>query len=962
MNKFYFLLSTFLLCSWIASAQLDITGVTLTFTPETGAPVVATATDNGTGLMPDGAVTLMESTPYTLEVTLRNGGTDITNQVRNNDEDFQVFYELMSSIFNGDVDATDMDSAGLPVGLANEFTTECTEEGDLSGTLRVVLANLGDDKDDDSDIDDGTAEFDVTWTINVEDDADAPPCENEEEVITDVTLTFTSADGSDVVTAVARDPDGEGPQDLQILDEINLTESTEYTLTVELLNAIEGEDITEEIQDEDDEHQFFFAFTDEIFRSPAGDGNADNREDPINYNDFDENGLPVGLSTGWETECGEETTNGTFRIVLKHQPGVKDENSTINDGGTDIDLTFVITVEEDPDAPPCENEEEVITDVTLTFTSADGSDVVTAVARDPDGEGPQDLQILDEINLLESTEYTLTVELLNAIEGEDITEEIMEEDDEHQFFFAFTDEIFRSPAGDGNTDNRDDPINYNDFDENGLPVGLSTDWETECGEETSTGTFRIVLKHQPGVKDENSTVDDGGTDIDLTFVITVEEDPDAPPCENEEEVITDVTLTFTSADGSDVVTAVARDPDGEGPQDLQILDEIDLTESTEYTLTVELLNAIEGEDITEEIMEEDDEHQFFFAFTDEIFRSPAGDGNADNRDDPINYNDFDENGLPVGLSTDWETECGEEETTGTFRIVLKHQPGVKDENSTINDGGTDIDLTFVINVNEDPDAPPCENEEEVITDVILTFTSADGSDVNVARAQDPDGEGPQDLQILDDIELVQETEYTLTIELTNAIEDEDITEEIMEEDDEHQFFFEFTDGFFADPMGNGNADDRDDPINYNDFDENGLPVGLSTTWTTPVLMDSDGTFRVVLKHQPDVKDENSTINDGGTDIDLTFTIRTVFSNTRDVIGDATQLQLFPNPVREQLNWQLDVAGVQDVELFLYNQMGQLIQVYDSPNPTIATDSLQKGTYMLQVRSGRQVWTKRFVKL
>ncbi|MEM8525791.1 MAG: T9SS type A sorting domain-containing protein [Bacteroidota bacterium] len=961
MNKFYFLLSMFLLCSWMASAQ-NITGVTLTFTPENGTPVIATASGNNGNLTADGSVTLMESTPYTLTVSVQSGNNDITNQISNNAENFQVFYELMSSIFNGDVDPTDTDSQGRPIGLANEFTTECTEEGDISGTLRVVLADLTGIKADDSTIDDGTAEFDVTWSIMVADDPSAPPCENEEEVITDVTLTFTSADGSDVVTARAQDPDGQGPQDLQILDEINLSESTEYTLTVELLNAIEGEDITEEIQDEDDEHQFFFAFTDEIFRSPAGDGNADNRNDPINYNDFDENGLPVGLSTGWETECEEETTVGTFRIVLKHQPGVKDENSTINDGGTDIDLTFVIRVNEDPDAPPCENEEEVITDVTLTFTSADGSDVVTARAQDPDGQGPLDLQILDEINLSESTEYTLSVELLNSIEGEDITEEIMEEDDEHQFFFAFTDEIFRSPAGDGNADNRNDPINYNDFDENGLPVGLSTGWETECEEETTEGTFRIVLKHQPGVKDENSTINDGGTDIDLTFVIRVNEDPDAPPCENEEEVITDVTLTFTSADGSDVVTARAQDPDGQGPLDLQILDEINLTESTEYTLSVELLNSIEGEDITEEIMEEDDEHQFFFAFTDEIFRSPAGDGNADNRNDPINYNDFDENGLPVGLSTDWETECDEETAEGTFRIVLKHQPGVKDENSTINDGGTDIDLTFVIRVNEDPDAPPCENEEEVITDVTLTWTPADGGAPITASAQDPDGQGPLDLQILNDITLEQNKEYTLTVELLNGIEGEDITEEIMEEDDEHQFFFAWTDGYFADPTGDGNADNRDDAVNYNDFDENNLPVGLSTSWTTSSAMDTDGTFRIVLKHQPGVKDENSTINDGGTDIDLTFDILTVITSTSNVIGEAAQFQLSPNPVQEQLNWQLDVAGTQDVELLLFNHIGQLVSSYDTPNPTISVGYLQQGTYILQARSGDQIWVRRFVKL
>ncbi|MEL7251115.1 MAG: T9SS type A sorting domain-containing protein [Bacteroidota bacterium] len=696
MNKFYFLLSTLLMLSWTANAQLDnITGVTLTFTPPAGSAVVATASDGGGGLAVDGPVTLMESTDYAVTVAVQSGSDDITSQISDDAENHQIFFEIMSSIFAGDVNTLDTDSNGLPLGLSNETTTECTEDGTVNGTLRVRLSDLTGMKSASSTINDGTALFDLTWTINVEDDPDAPPCENEEEVITDVTLTFTPVAGGTPVTARAQDPDGEGPLDLQILDDIELLESTEYVLTFELFNSIEGEDITEEIEEEDDEHQFFFAFTDEIFVSPAGDGNVDNRDDPLNYDDMDENGLPVGLVTSWETECDEETSTGTFRVILKHQPGIKSDMSTVNDGGTDIDLEFVINVNDDPDAPPCENEEEVITDVTLTFTPDDGGTPVTAAAQDPDGEGPLDLQILDDIELLESTEYTLTVELFNSIEGEDITEEIMEEDDEHQFFFAFTDEIFTSPAGDGNVDNRDDPLNYDDMDENGLPVGLSTSWETECDEETSTGTFRIILKHQPGIKSDMSTAQDGGTDIDLEFVINVNEDPDAPPCENEEEVITDVTLTFTPVGGGAVVQAAAQDPDGEGPLDLQILNEIDLNLSTEYTLTVELFNSIEGEDITEEIMEEDDEHQFFFEFTNNFFADPEGDGNADNRDDDINYNDEDENMLPVGLSTNWTT--GAMMNSGSFRIVLKHQPGIKSDMSTINDGGTDIDLTFDIN-------------------------------------------------------------------------------------------------------------------------------------------------------------------------------------------------------------------------------------------------------------------------
>ncbi len=964
MKKYYLLLGTLLLFTGTVFAQLDnITGVTLTFTPGSGSPVVATANDTGNGLVVDGAISLMESTEYALTVAVQSGMDDITDQVTAAADNHQVFFQPTGSIFSGDVTTLDTDGQGLPLGLSNQWTSECTDDGNVSGMLRVVLSDLMDMKSAASTIADGTALFDLEWMVTVAEDAAAPPCENEEEIITDVVLTWTPLDGGTPVVARAQDPDGEGPLDLEVLDDVELVESTEYTLAITLANSIENEDITEEIMEEDDEHMFFFAFTDEVFTSPAGDGNVDNRPDPVNYNDMDENGLPVGLSTSWETECGEESATGSIRVVLKHQPGVKSATSTVDDGSTDVDLTWTVNVSEDPNAPPCENEEEIITDVVLTWTPVDGGTPVVARAQDPDGEGPLDLEVLDDVELVESTEYTLAITLANSIENEDITEEIMEEDDEHMFFFAFTDEVFTSPAGDGNVDNRPDPVNYNDMDENGLPVGLSTSWETECGEESATGSIRVVLKHQPGVKSATSTVDDGSTDVDLTWTVNVSEDPNAPPCENEEEIITDVVLTWTPVDGGTPVVARAQDPDGEGPLDLEVLDDVELVESTEYTLAITLANSIENEDITEEIMEEDDEHMFFFAFTDEVFTSPAGDGNVDNRPDPVNYNDMDENGLPVGLSTSWETECGEESATGSIRVVLKHQPGVKSATSTVDDGSTDVDLTFTVNVNEDPNAPPCENEEEIITDVVLTWTPVDGGDPVVARAQDPDGEGPLDLEILDDINLVESTEYTMAVTLANSIENEDITVEIMEEDDEHMFFFAFTEGVFDSPTGDGNVDNRPDPVNYNDMDENGLPVGLSTTWNTPANMGFGGTFRIVLKHQPGVKSETSTVDDGSTDVDLTFNLNTTTSINGPQGALNNQLTLVPNPAQSQLNWRL--AGQRadaQVEVRIISVAGQVLQTYRSPAPQIDVSQLPAGSYIFHLQTEQASGVKRFIKI
>jgi hypothetical protein len=177
---------------------------------------------------------------------------------------------------------------------------------------------------------------------------------------------------------------------------------------------------------------------------------------------------------------------------------------------------------------------------------------------------------------------------------------------------------------------------------------------------------------------------------------------------------------------------------------------------------------------------------------------------------------------------------------------------------------------------EDDIAPEEENEVEVFTDVTLIFTNtADNSDVVRASAQDPDGTGIQELQILDAITLAADTEYTLTYEILNALDPTDIENignEILEEDNEHQFFFSFTENVFANPTGNGNIDAAADPINYNDADENGNPVGLSSAWTTSSTASSGASFTVRLQHQPDVKTATSGSNDGDTDFALTFAL------------------------------------------------------------------------------------------
>ena len=109
-------------------------------------------------------------------------------------------------------------------------------------------------------------------------------------------------------------------------------------------------------------------------------------------------------------------------------------------------MTLIFTLScSDDELPAEENEEEAITDVKLIFTNQyDANDVVVARAQDPDGEGVEELKVLDGILLGINKQYTLTFEIMNNLEspGEDIGEEILEEGDEHQIFFDYPAEHF----------------------------------------------------------------------------------------------------------------------------------------------------------------------------------------------------------------------------------------------------------------------------------------------------------------------------------------------------------------------------------------------------------------------------------------------------------------------------------------------------------------------------------------
>lgn len=164
---------------------------------------------------------------------------------------------------------------------------------------------------------------------------DEPIIPNEEELITTLTLTLVPDGGGTAVVLNFRDIDGDGGNAPEVTT-APLAANTTYNATISLLNEIESppEDITEEVEEEDLDHQFFYS-------------TAASLDLTIGYQDLDSNGNPVGIETGFTSGA---VSQGSLTIILRHEPdknavGVSDGNIANAGGETDIEVVFDLTIE-----------------------------------------------------------------------------------------------------------------------------------------------------------------------------------------------------------------------------------------------------------------------------------------------------------------------------------------------------------------------------------------------------------------------------------------------------------------------------------------------------------------------------------------------------------------------------------------------------------------------------------------
>lgn len=174
-----------------------------------------------------------------------------------------------------------------------------------------------------------TAIFATLLFVSCSDDDPKPV--NEEEVITTMTVTLVPNGGGTAITLETRDLDGDGPNAPVVTVSGNFAIGTTYNGSIVLLNETVNppENITEEVEDEDDEHQFFYTIGGGLDVTTA-------------YENFDGNGNPLGTEF---TLTAGGASSGTITFTLRHEPTKPNTGLSGAGGETDIAATFNVAVQ-----------------------------------------------------------------------------------------------------------------------------------------------------------------------------------------------------------------------------------------------------------------------------------------------------------------------------------------------------------------------------------------------------------------------------------------------------------------------------------------------------------------------------------------------------------------------------------------------------------------------------------------
>ena len=174
---------------------------------------------------------------------------------------------------------------------------------------------------------------------------------------------------------------------------------------------------------------------------------------------------------------------------------------------------FGIACDDDPSTPPEGNDQELITQVTITLSPVGGGTDMVSTITDPDGLGPLPPDpATATLALTAGMTYDGTIAFVDASDPgnpEDITTEVAAEADEHRIFYFVT----------GLTD-VSVPDASLDQDGNGAPLGLSFQVVAEATA-AGTGSVRVVLSHYDDEPKGDGSTQSDETDADVSFPATV---------------------------------------------------------------------------------------------------------------------------------------------------------------------------------------------------------------------------------------------------------------------------------------------------------------------------------------------------------------------------------------------------------------------------------------------------------
>ncbi len=160
---------------------------------------------------------------------------------------------------------------------------------------------------------------------------------------------------------------------------------------------------------------------------------------------------------------------------------------------------------------PEENDEEVITTLTVKLTPVGGGTPIEFSYDDADGPGGNAATV-QTIALVANKTYNVALTVLNKTTNPvtDITPEIVSEGNAHRFYYEQT------------LGNNITVSNLNN-DANAMPLGTTSTWTTS---NSGAGKIKLTLRHYPNTptnKDASNTVNStkSATDIEVSFDTTV---------------------------------------------------------------------------------------------------------------------------------------------------------------------------------------------------------------------------------------------------------------------------------------------------------------------------------------------------------------------------------------------------------------------------------------------------------